>query len=83
MPRIDAGGDRLNRQQFCREGPEGAGGQVVHESAVCPCSSESQLCRGLYKKEHTQQSKASDYFPLHSVCENTSEILCPVLGHPV
>lgn len=50
MPCIDGGGDRLSRQQFCREGREGAGGQVVHQSQCALVAAKANCVEGCIRK---------------------------------
>jgi len=38
----------------------GGGQQTVQKPRVCPCSNQAELCPGLPRQEHSQQTKGCD-----------------------
>lgn len=51
-PQVGQAGNWLDREQLCKKGAEGCGGQAEYESAVCSWSSCAQLQTGLSLETH-------------------------------
>lgn len=77
---VGSGGEKVTLQRR----PEGAGGQLEPQPAVCPWSKKrANRILGWVSRNVSQKPERSDPSPLFSTRETTFQVLCLVLFLPV